>query len=97
MTLSKEQLERLYSELKAFKESYAHTYMKEQLDRDILLAAEALANDPRMEVAEMHFRRGAIHAARAQKNLVETLLMGVENQLLLLKADLPQKPLNATA
>jgi hypothetical protein len=79
-------LEQLQRDLRAMRESFAWAEIIKSIDADVVAAAYALANSAEMSEREMHFRRGAIHAARGVSSVVDSLLMQVENELLLRSA-----------
>jgi hypothetical protein len=81
-----ELLQRDLDELRKLQGSRGYALLTEAFHADVLSASYALADEPNMPDAEMHFRRGAIRAARTHLTLLDTLIVQKENELLLASA-----------
>jgi hypothetical protein len=81
------QLERDTKELRALLASRGWQIVREAIQADILAAAYAMAEKADMPEAEMHFRRGSIHAARGFVSAVENLLRMTEDAYLVAQAE----------
>jgi hypothetical protein len=80
------------------KDSRGWAILMETTKNDILSAALAMADNPTMTEKEMHYRRGAIAAARNFVNVLDALIQQAENEILLASAERQtQLPTNATA
>lgn len=58
-------------------------YAKQAMESDVLQAAFNIAESPNMTLEEIHFRRGAMWAARRLLKLPEALRLRLENDLLM--------------
>jgi hypothetical protein len=76
-------LKRQYQALDKLKSSEGWAALKTIMEREILDAAMAIANDPRMTLDEINFRRGSIWAANQLLNLPDRVLIKLENELAL--------------
>jgi hypothetical protein len=72
--------------LRDLKTSPGWAIIMETLKDDLLSSALQLADNPVMTETEMHFRRGAISAARNFVNVIDLLISGSESDLLLASA-----------
>jgi hypothetical protein len=89
-----EQVEGDLRALHAMKDSRGWQIILDRVREDIIQAAIGMGGDPRMPESEMHFRRGAIYAASALLHVVDHLVTGAENDLLLAQASQAAGPLN---
>ena len=78
------------------KKSRGWALLSAAIQQDVLNAAYALGENPRMPMDEIHFRRGAIFAAKNLPSALDTLILSRENELLLISAQ-AENPPNATA
>lgn len=85
--MSNELLLRDLDELRKLRGSRGMTIIADAIQADVVSAAFALADNPNMPEAEMHFRRGAIYAARAHLRLLDVLIQTKENEALLASAE----------
>ena len=96
--MNTEQLEADLRALKELKSSRGWAILMETAKEDLLSASLAMADNPTMTEKEMHFRRGAISAARNFVNVVDLLIARSEGDVLLASAEkLTQLPTNAKA
>lgn len=82
-----EVLQRDLDELRKLRNSRGWALVAEQMHADVMSASYALADEPNMPEAEMHFRRGAIRAARNHLTLLDVLITTKENEVLLASAE----------
>lgn len=66
-------LQRDLRKLRDLLDSRGWTLLREAMERDIVAAAMAIANDPRMPLDEINFRRGAIWAGHQLLKLPDAL------------------------
>jgi len=84
--------------LKDIKGSRGWNVITEAIRIDLLNACLQMADNPTMTETEIHFRRGAISAARNFVNVLDLLIARTEGELLLAAAEgQTQFNLNATA
>lgn len=75
------QLEANLNAIRELAKSDGWVVVSEHLQNDITGAALALASDPNMSESEMHFRRGAIHAAHSYSRIIEAIEIMITNEL----------------
>lgn len=93
-----EQAQRDMDELRKVRASRGWQLYVEALQRDLLIVANGLADTPDMPVAEIHFRRGRISAARSYASILDVLIQVAENEVVLAQAETLAPPTtNATA
>lgn len=73
----------LLTSVKEMKDSKGWAACADIMRDEITQAAYQMADNPRMPVDEMHFRRGAIWAARKLLELPEAIVARLENELTL--------------
>jgi len=82
-----EVIQRDLDELRKLKGSRGYALIVEQFHADVMSASYALADEPNMPEAEMHFRRGAIRAARNHLHILDLLITQKENEVLMASAE----------
>jgi len=82
-----ELLARDIDELRKLRASRGWTLIGEAMQADAVSAAFAMADNPNMPDNELHFRRGAIYAARAHLRLLDVLIQTKENEALMASAE----------
>lgn len=70
-------------ELQALRSSRGWVMWQEVLRADIMNAALAMGDNPNMPESEMHFRRGAIYAARSHITALDMLISNLEAEELM--------------
>jgi hypothetical protein len=85
--------------LKALTESRSWAMLRETMEAEVVAAAMAIADNPRMTLDEINFRRGSIWAAKQLLSLPQTLLARAEGDLALASASssMAASPLPAKA
>lgn len=83
--------QKLYKELAAFSKSRAWAYMREIMEKEIVIAAKGMGGNPTMTIEEIHFRRGSIWTAEQLLEMPEKLLSRLETDLVLQAATSPAK------
>lgn len=83
--------QKLYKELAAFSKSRAWAYMREIMEKEIVIAAKGMGSNPTMTIEEIHFRRGSIWTAEQLLEMPEKLLSRLETDLVLQAATSPAK------
>ena len=76
-------LERKIKSLEKLEKSYAWVLINEALDSNVLQAAYDLGGNSAMSENDMHFRRGAISAARGFKQIIPGLLSVLKTDLMI--------------
>jgi|SaaInl1SG_22_DNA_1037389.scaffolds.fasta_scaffold72562_1 hypothetical protein len=71
-------------ELQRFKSSNAWTILKQEMEDAILMSAYQLADNKPLTLEELHFRRGALYAAKKFLDLPEQLVMKAQNEISLM-------------
>jgi hypothetical protein len=100
--MTEDELNVLRSDIRALDEmaaSRGYAILLEAIEKDVLAASFALADNPVMTEKEVDFRRGAISAARNMLTAVRAIRIAKENDLLLAsaQAEVRVSPLSATA
>jgi len=70
-------------ELNKFRTSNAWTILRDEMEEAILQSAYQLADNKPLTLEELHFRRGALYAAKKFLDLPEQLVMKAQNELAL--------------
>ena len=84
--MTPEQIAQDIAALKALKTSRGWAIVEAAMVSETMAAAFAMADNPNMPEAEMHFRRGAIFAARSHASILDTLIVMRENEALMASA-----------
>lgn len=87
-------LEEDHRALKELLASRGWQIVSDALCADLLRAALSLSENPRLDGAELHHRRGTLFAAKALAELPATLLRNLESQVSLAQASAPLRPGN---
>ena len=61
--------------------------VREIMEKEIVQSAMSIADNPRMTLDEINFRRGSIFAAKALLEMPQRLLVRLENELALAPKD----------
>jgi len=70
-------------ELQKFRNSKVWSVLRDEMEEAILTSAFQLADNKPLSIEELHFKRGALYAAKQFLNLPEQLVMKAQNEVAL--------------
>lgn len=78
--------------LDQLKASRGWAYLRTVMEQEAVAAAMAIADNPKMTLDEINFRRGTIWAAKQLLDLPDKLALRLQNEVALTRKDDPVSP-----
>jgi hypothetical protein len=78
--------------LDQLKNSRGWAYLRAVMEQEAVAAAMAIAENPKMTLDEINFRRGTIWAAKQLLDLPDKLALRLQNEVALTRKDDPSPP-----